>query len=422
MGCARFRSVCHSFTDIFNPRLGASVLTTDERQNSVTLRTKSTVAFAVAALASIALAGCAQSSSASTQGNASASPASKTVNVFISGDTNIQGLWQKSLIPAFETANPGYTVNVTLDLHGAHDAQTMAKLTSATAAKQDPGMDLIDGAFIPTASQANLLTTVSTKNLPALSGVSKSVVAAGGTSGIPYRGSSVLLAYDSKTVTNPPKTLDALLAWIKANPGKFAYNSPSTGGSGGSFVSTVLDKYVPAADRAKMTVGAATALESDWTQGFNTLKSLNPYLYQKGVFPNGNQQVLDLLASGQISMAPVWSDMFTTGVTNGAIPASVKSVQISNPSFTGGAAYLGISKTSPHQAAALKLANFVLSPAAQVMIVSQISGFPVIPLDKLPADIVSRFKNADTANLRPPYFAAIGKDMNNQWDQKVPGQ
>jgi putative spermidine/putrescine transport system substrate-binding protein len=387
----------------------------------VTTRTKSTVALAVVALASIALAGCAQSSSAST-GSASAAPGSKTVNVFISGDTNIQGLWQKSLIPAFETANPGYTVNVTLDLHGAHDAQTMAKLTSATAAKQDPGMDLIDGAFIPTASGANLLTPVSAKNVAALGGMSKSVLTAGGTGGIPYRGSSVLLAYDSKTVANPPKTLDQLLAWIKANPGKFAYNSPSTGGSGGAFVATVLDKYVPAADRAKMTVGNASALETDWTQGFNTLKSLNPYLYQKGVFPNGNQQVLDLLASGQISMAPVWSDMFTTGVTNGAIPATVKSTQISNPSFTGGAAYLGIPKTSPHQAAALKLANFVLSPAAQVMIVSQISGFPAISLNQLPADIVSRFKNANTANLRAPYFASINKDLASQWDLKVPGQ
>jgi putative spermidine/putrescine transport system substrate-binding protein len=388
----------------------------------VIIRTKSAVALASVALASIALTGCAQSSSASPQGNATVSPASKTVKVFISGDTNIQGLWQKSLVPAFETANPGYTVNVTLDLHGAHDAQTMAKLTSATAAKQDPGMDLIDGAFIPTASQAKLLTTVSAKNLQALSGISKSAIEAGGTGGIPYRGSSVLLAYDSKTVSTPPKSLNDLLAWIKANPGKFAYNSPSTGGSGGAFVSTVLDKYVPAADRAKMTAGNESSLEKDWTEGFNTLKGLNPYLYQKGVFPNGNQQVLDLLASGQISMAPVWSDQFTTGVTNGAIPSTVSSVQISNPSFTGGAAYLGIPKTSPNQAAALKLANFVLSPAAQVMIVSQISGFPVIGLDKLPADIVSRFKNADTANLRAPYFAAIGKDMNNQWDQKVPGQ
>ena len=46
----------------------------------------------------------------------------------------------------------------------------------------------------------------------------------------------VLLAYDSTKVTAPPKTLDELIAWIKANPGKFTYNSPSTGGSGGSFV------------------------------------------------------------------------------------------------------------------------------------------------------------------------------------------
>ena len=46
----------------------------------------------------------------------------------------------------------------------------------------------------------------------------------------------MLLAYNPNKVPNPPKTLDELLAWIKANPGRFTYNSPKTGGSGGAFV------------------------------------------------------------------------------------------------------------------------------------------------------------------------------------------
>ncbi|WP_415856581.1 extracellular solute-binding protein [Sinomonas sp. G460-2] len=376
-------------------------------------------ATAAIAATALALTGCAQSStSAASSGDAG----SKTVRVFISGDTNIQNLWEKDLGPAFEKANPGYKVQVTIDLHGEHDAQTLAKLTSSVEQKKSPDFDLVDAGFVPKASAANLLTPVDSTKISALSSISADTVKAGGTGGIPYRGSSVLLAYDSKTIPTPPKTLDELLAWIKANPGKFTYNSPKSGGSGGSFVATVLDKYVPADARQKMGTSYAKDLESNWDQGFAELKGLNQYVYQKGVYPNGNQQTLDLLAKGQITMAPVWSDQFTTGVANGSIPSTIKSAQISNPSFTGGAAYLGIPSNTPNMDAAVKLANFVLAPEQQAMIVKDISGYPAIPLNKLPADLQSKFSSADPNNLRLPYFDQVGKDMNNQWDQKVPGQ
>ncbi|GAP54143.1 conserved hypothetical protein [Arthrobacter sp. Hiyo6] len=357
-------------------------------------------AAALVVVAATAVTGCAQSSTATAQDNAAGASADKTITVLISGDTNVQSLWEKSLVPAFEKANPGYSVKVTLDLHGEHDAQTLAKLTSATEQKEEPDFDLVDGGFVSKASAANLLTPVTTDTVPALKDVPQEVIQAGGTGGIPYRGSAVLLAYDTKTVPTPPKTLDDLLTWIKANPGKFTYNSPKSGGSGGAFVATVLDKYVPAADRAKMTVGYEKGLEGDWDAGFAALKELNPYVFQKGVYPNGNKQTLDLLASGQISMAPVWSDQFITGVANGQIASTVKAAQISNPSFTGGAAYLGIPKSTTRQDAALKLANFVLSPDAQSTIIKEMSGFPAISLDKLPADVKEKFKDADTNNLR----------------------
>ncbi|RZU18474.1 putative spermidine/putrescine transport system substrate-binding protein [Kribbella rubisoli] len=376
-------------------------------------------AVAAVVAATLALGGCAKSSTAAQGGGAGDV---KTVRVFISGDTNIQKLWANDLGPAFEKANPGYKVQVTLDLHGEHDAQTMAKLSASVAQKKDPGFDVVDGGFVPKASTANLLEPADSSKISALADIPADVVKAGGTGGIPYRGSSVLLAYDTKAVPAPPKTLDDLLAWIKAHPGKFTYNSPKSGGSGGSFVATVLDKYVPADARQKMTVGYDKGLESNWDQGFATLHGLNPYVYQKGVYPNGNQQVLDLLANGQISMAPVWSDMFTTAVANGAIPATVKSTQISDPSFTGGAAYLGIPANSPSKDAALKLVNFVEQPEQQAMIVKDISGYPAISIDKLPQELQAKFANADTNNLRKGYFDSMTKDLNQLWDQKVPGK
>ncbi|MDQ4489110.1 extracellular solute-binding protein [Sinomonas sp. ASV486] len=378
-------------------------------------------AAAYTAALGFALTGCAQSTTAA-KNNGAADAGAKTVKVFISGDTNIQSLWEKDLAPAFEKANPGYRVQVQIDLHGEHDAQTLAKLTSSVEQKKDADFDLVDGGFVAKASGANLLEKVDTSSVKALADVPADVVKAGGTGGIPYRGSSVLLAYDTKTVATPPKTLDDLLAWIKANPGKFTYNSPKSGGSGAAFAATVLDKYVPADARQKMTVGYEKDLESTWDQGFETLRGLNPYVYQKGVYPNGNKQTLELLASGQISMAPVWSDQFLTGSANGTIPASVKAAQITGPSFTGGAAYLGVPVNAPNKDAALRLANFVLQPEQQAEIVKEISGYPAISIGRLPADIRDRFANADTNNLRKGYFDQISKDMNNLWDQKVPGQ
>lgn len=375
---------------------------------------------AVGTLALVTLTACVQSSSPSApQGTGGAG---ESLTVFISGGDNVRQLWQDSIVPAFTKANPGFSVTVNLDLHGEHDSQTLAKLTSSSQQNKDPGFDLVDGGFVTQAASAGLLTPVSTSNVPGLANVPAKTIKAGGNGGIPYRGSSVLLAYDSKTVTNPPKTLDDVLAWIKANPGKFTYNTPNSGGSGQSFVTTVLDKFVPADDRLKMETSYAKDTEKDWDQGFALLASLNPYIYQKGVYPNGNDQILSLLSSGQISMAPVWSDQFINGQKSGQIPATAKYTQISSPSLTGGAAYLGIPKSSPRQAAALKLANFVLTPEIQVLMVNSLASYPVVDLAKLPPEVQQQFKDTASNDLRLTYFSSLNSDLNNLWAQKVPGK
>lgn len=371
---------------------------------------------AIASIAALTLAGC--TSGASEGGDASSS---KDLTVFISADTNVQDLWEQNLIPAFVAANPGYTVATTVDTHGLHDQQTVAKLTAATVQGSDPGFDIVDAGFVDQVGASGLLTLVSSENIPALADVPEATVKAGGDGSIPYRASSVLLAYNTDTVQSPPQTLDELLSWIKANPGKFTYNSPESGGSGQAFVTTILDANIDPADRTKMVVDYVPELQTEWEAGFETMASLNKSMYQQGVYPNGNNQVLDLLASGEIDMAPVWSDQFISGQKNGQIPANIAYTQISDPSLTGGAAYLGIPTASPRQEGALKLADWLLSPEAQTLISDGMAGYPVINLENLSADLQEKFKDADIGNLRQPYFALMRADMNKQWAEKVPG-
>lgn len=343
----------------------------------------------------------------------------QTIRVYANGDTNIQELWEDTLIPGYEKANPGVKVQLQFDLHGENSSQVIAKLAAAQQQKKDPGIDMVEGVG-KQAGQAGLLADPA-EAVPNLGNVDDKVVAAAGTNAIPYRGSSVLLAYNGEKVTDPPKTLDELLAWIKKHPGKFAYNSPKTGGSGGAFVTTVLDKYVPADVRDKMTTGYDEKLESHWDEGWKTLAGLNPYVFQKGVYPNGNNGTLDLLSSGQIWMLPVWSDQFLSGQKAGTIPETAKVAQITNPTFTGGSTEVGVLKASDRQEAAFQLANWVLEPEQQQAIAEKIAGYPAISLDKMPEEVQKEFEAAQPDELRPGYNSDHNNDLNNLWDQKVPG-
>jgi putative spermidine/putrescine transport system substrate-binding protein len=399
-----------------------------ETSGDIHVKTRVLTAIAIAGVASIALAGCVQSSTAaasnpSAGGSSSAgSGTPEHLTVFISGDTNVQDLWDKSLIPAFEKQYPNITVSTTIDLHGEHDAQTQANLASAVKANKTVGYDLVDAGWVSTVGKAGLLAKAKAADIPNLKNVPKSTVKQGGTGGIPYRASSVLLAYDSSKVKNPPKTLDKVLKWIKANPGQFAYNSPASGGSGGAFVTTVLSKYMSKQEQATMASSYDKSLESEWTKGWAELKSLGSSMYQKGVYPNGNDQVLQMLGSGEIEMAPVWSDQFITAQSTGEVGKNVKYTQISNPSFTGSASFLGIPKTEPKakKTAAFELANFVLSSKGQQDVAKAVSGFPVIPLSSLPSKVRKQFTSADPSNLRLPFSSDFTTDMNEAWSKEVP--
>lgn len=348
---------------------------------------------------------------------------SQAIQLYISADTNIQDLWVKSLIPAFTAAYPGYTVNVTFDLHGDHDAQETAKITAAAVLHKDPGVDLIDGGFTTQLGLAGLLWRPTPGLIPNIRNIGKSVLSAG-KGGIPYRASSVLLAYNSTTVKTPPKTLDELLAWIKANPGKFTYNVPSGGGSGYSFVQTVVDKYLSAKDRTTLVQGINKPLQAKWAQGLETLRGLNAFTYGKnGTYPANNAETLKDLATGLVDMGTVWSDQFASAQKAGTMPANIKVTQIANPSFTGGAAYLGIPSSSRNQVAARLLANWVLSPTAQNLIVSGIlNGMPVIPVSSLDPAVAANFSDVDVSDLRPTYLSANANDLKSAWASAVPGK
>lgn len=367
---------------------------------------------------------------AATAGGAAAPSASaaaggagpgSSLTLYAGADTNIQTLWSSSLIPGFEKAFPQYQVKFVFSEHGSNDDQEYARLGASIKTHSRPPADMIaDSGFTNTAATAGQFIPVTSGNVPNLAGVQKPLLAPVNGRAIPYRGSAVLLAYDSTKVTAVPRTLDQVLAWIRANPGRFTYNSPSTGGSGGAFVETVVDRYTSPANLTKLIAGPDSAAEKDWDKGLGVLHDLNSSVYQH-VYPNGNQAVLDLLGKGQIWMAPVWSDQFLSAVSAGQLGKQIKVTQISDPSFTGGAAYLGIPTNTGNMQAALALANYVLEPAQQAVIVTTIAGFPAVPVRTLPAAVQSRLAGTDANTLRAGLSSGAGDDLSRMWQSTVPG-
>jgi putative spermidine/putrescine transport system substrate-binding protein len=296
----------------------------------------------------------------------------------------------------------------------------VSKLAAAVKSGQTPDVDVVDTGFATAAAQAGLTEKLSADKIPELGSVNADALAAYQGAAVPYRGSSVLLAYDSSQVASPPKTLADLLAWIKANPGKFTYNTPDSGGSGYSFAETVVASKMSADVVKKMQTDYVPDSEGEWSAGLDELKSLTPAIYQN-VYPNGNQAVLDLLTKGEIAMAPVWSDQFLSAQSQGQLGEEFKVAQISDPSFTGGAAYIALIKGSKHADAGNAFISWLLQPAQQAEMVTKISAFPAIPLSKLPADVQSSFAGVDTQDLRANFNSKLQADFKQKWAATVPG-
>jgi putative spermidine/putrescine transport system substrate-binding protein len=360
---------------------------------------------------------------AASSGAAKTSGLSGSFTFYSGGDVNIQDLWTKQLIPAFEKANPGVHIKYVFASHGTTDITTLDSVGLSVKHHKASPYALLETATnaVELGARQGLFLPVSTAAIPNAKGIPATTLEVVKNNAVPYRGSKVVLAYNSASVKNPPKTLDQLIAWIKANPGQFAYCNPSEGGSGQYFVQAVVDRYMSAAAVQTLAFTDSTKLEKDWAKGMAVLHSINGDVYGNGTYPTGNTQVLSLLESGAVQMATVWSDQSLAALKSGDLPKSVKVTTIT-PQFSGGAVYLGVPKYTPPATVQLVDAflNFVLAPAQQAKIVTAVSGFPVINLSLMPASVRTDFAATGTTMPVPPYAAKIAADEERIWQKDVP--
>ncbi|MNW24111.1 hypothetical protein D3C74_08220 [compost metagenome] len=381
--------------------------------------------FSSVMLSAVVLAGCggggATSNSATGTGPSTSSGASgekTSFNFYFTGSQNVKDLWD-TLVPMFEEQNKEVDVNMVYIPSGTGAEPTYDRILAAKQAGKGSGdIDLYEDGinFVNQGTKDGVWEQLSKDAIPNLANVKEQTMQDVDSYAIPYRSSAVVLAYDSTKIKNPPTTLDELLTWIKANPGQFAYNDPSTGGSGSSFVQTVIYKDLPEED----IHNSDPSVMQKWDSGFSTLKDLGQYVYGDGIYPKKNQGTLDLLMNSEVSIIPAWSDMVLQQLNEGLLPDTVKMQQIT-PGFNGGPTYLMVNKESDKKEAINQFLDFVLSPEAQAVVVDKMNGFPGIELDKMPQETQEKF-NGVAEGFRTFNIGDLSTEINKRWQNEVAAQ
>jgi len=344
------------------------------------------------------------------------------INLYTNGSDNVRLVWE-AVIDAFNKTNSGVTVNQQYLASGAGTRTDLLKLIAAWNSGQkeidiDIMADIDDSQITQIKKEASLdaLLKLDRTKIPNITNVlAKSAVAPD--QSMAFRGTAVFLAYNSAKVAPPPKTEKQLHAWIKANPGRFAYNDPSTGGAGSSFVLTTIYNLMP----AEALASPDEKWMAQWAAGFAVLKDLHPYLYKasgKVQYTVKNQGSLDLLADGTIWMCPAWADMTLDQKSRGLLPASIKLAQI-EPSLTGALTQVVIPSMSKNAAASYKFLNYVASVEAQDIFVKVMKAIPVIDTKKLPASTLDLLSGLQMASYRTATIGGLGTLMQKRWTQEI---
>ena len=240
----------------------------------------------------------------------------------------------------------------------------------------------------------------------------------------PWGMAKLVFFYDSARTDAAalPTSAQTLLDWAKANPGRFSYPQPPDF-IGSSFLKQILSELV--ADRSVLLEPVVEADFAAVTKPlFEYLDQLHPVMWRSGqAYPQNYPAMKQLLADGELDIIFAFNPAeASSAIANGELPDTVRSFTFPGGTL-GNTHFVAIPYNAAAKAGALVLADFLISPEAQVRKQDpKVWGDPtVLAIDKLPADAQASFAELDlgVATLRPDELGPAIDEPHPSWMERL---
>jgi ABC-type uncharacterized transport system YnjBCD substrate-binding protein len=195
---------------------------------------------------------------------------------------------------------------------------------------------------------------------------------------VPMFHNQIAIAYNPARVQAPPRSFDALVAWAKANPGKFGYNGIKGGVSGVGF--TMGWVYWKTGLYKELTQGPFDrGKEGAIRNAITALRDFN----RTALITSGNAGTLDALNRGEIWMGVVWIDQLVAWKNEGRMDASITPV-LPAPGLPIYPLYLVVPREAASRDVAVRYIDYVATPDVQAKaIVERFGWYPGVDAEKV---------------------------------------
>tara|TARA_R110002020_G_scaffold255539_7_gene469308 strand:+ start:2511 stop:3743 length:1233 start_codon:yes stop_codon:yes gene_type:complete len=243
----------------------------------------------------------------------------------------------------------------------------------------------------------------------------------------PWGGAKMVFFHDTARTPadSVPHSAADLLAWAERNPGRFSYPQPPDF-IGSSFLKQVLIETI--ADKSKLGQPVdAASFNDDVAPLFAYLDKLHPNLWRGGkAYPQNYPDMKQKLADGELDIIFAFNPSeASAGIAAGELPDTVRSFTFTDGTL-GNTHFVAIPYNAASKAGALVLANFLISPEAQLRKQDPaVWGDPtVLSMDKLPADDRAAFDALDlgVATLRPDELGPALDEPHPDWMERIEGE
>ena len=181
----------------------------------------------------------------------------------------------------------------------------------------------------------------------------------------PWGMAKLVFFYDTAVLADPPKSMAALLDWAKADPGRFTYPQPPDF-IGSTFLKQALYELTP--DPAVLAQPADDETFKKATAPlFAYLDELTPHLWRKGrAYPQNYTALRQLLADSEVDITFAFNPAdASNAIANNELPDTVRSY-VFDAGTIANSHFLAIPFNASAKAGAMVLADFMMSPQAQV--------------------------------------------------------